>query len=407
MEKKYLHRWLFPKILEATQYHQVVAVTGPRQVGKSTLLRAEFSQWRFINLDDTKVLTQAKKDPSFLLEAKQPTFIDEAQRAPELFLEIKRIVDEDASRQFILSGSANFLLMKNIADSLAGRAVYFHLGPMTQGELGGVDYEGRLDLLFQGKVERLDEAFASQDLAALVWKGSMPVLIKNQSPNFLISWREAYISTYLEKDLRDVSEIAYLADFQRLMQVLSLRNGMIANSSEIARDVGISQPTAHRYINILQTHGIIEKIDPYFTNKTKRVVKSPKIMWMDSGIACQLADIYSAEELISAREFGGMLESFFYTQIRQMAELYNPTLSLYFWRTQAGQEVDFILKKGKQLLAIELKASKGVCYQDTQSLQAFMKLHPECSFGIIAYNGEKIIPFSEKIFALPLSFFLS
>ena len=405
-EKNYHKRWLAPIIREAVKGTPVTILTGARQVGKTSLLQQEFSTgWRYLTLDDLDLLEQCKRSPEIVLSSEEPTIFDEAQRAPELFIAIKRIVDQDRSRRFILSGSANLLLMKQVSESLAGRSVFFELAPLTQGELlhhSPPNFLTRCfsaDLTFKVKKDNSKSA----PLNELVWRGGMPQSLAEKKESVLLQWRDAYTQTYLERDLRQLSQIDNLTDFRRLMIASALRTGQLLNVSEIGRDIGLKQPTAHRYLNLLEVSCLLYRLPPYTVNKGLRLVKSPKLMWVDSGLASHLAGYFSADDLLKSREWGGMLECFVYFHLRELTNLMIPCPRIHYWRTRQGEEVDFVLEQGRHLVAIEVKGTQKVTYRDTIALQTFLSQYPNAKSGIILYAGREVVKFGDKIVALPLS----
>ncbi len=400
----YCNRWLQPLLQRKTKDHPVVVVTGARQVGKTTLLKEEFPTWNYLTLDDFDLMAQLKKDPEFILSNKQPLILDEIQRLPELFLVIKKIVDEHPSSRFILSGSANLLLMNHVSESLAGRAVFLDLGPLTQGEILKLPPSNFLQNLLDGKKSSLICSYEScKDLSHKVWRGGMPRIYNQKNAEVIIEWFEGYLRTYLEKDLKQLSQIDYLADFRQLMIASALRCGNILNLSQFGCDVGLKQPTAHRYMNLLEISGLVFRLPAYAVNRGKRLIKRPKIMWLDSGLASFLSGHYSANDLKSSREWGGILECFAFHHLKQLASLLVPNPLIHYWRTSAGQEVDFVIEQGKKLTAIEIKSATKVRYGDTLPMQTFLKDYPQAKIGVILHSGEQVEEIVKGIFALPLS----
>lgn len=401
----YYERWITPRLRQAVEEFPVVVLTGARQVGKSTLLRnAEpFRDWRFRSMDDFDTLRQAGEDPQALWAGADRIVLDEVQKAPDLLSAIKLAVDSHPGRfRFVLSGSANLLLMKQVSESLAGRAIYFVLDPMSLGE-AQKSTEPRLLL------ELLDGALPAErsipdevpDLAPLLMRGLMPPLLRLDTQQAWVRWWDGYITTYLERDLRQVSQIDALVDFRRLMELAALRSGQLLNQAEIARDAKMSQPTVHRYLNLLETTHLFERLPAYTANRTSRLVKSPKSFWNDTGLAVHLSGYYDAGELRNARELGAFFETLIYHHLRVLARLMTPAARLYFWRTQGGAEVDFVVEHGRRLVAIEVKRSEKLRYGDADGLRAFLKEYPEADAGLILYSGRDIVHLGSKIIAVP------
>ncbi|MBI4670748.1 MAG: ATP-binding protein [Chloroflexi bacterium] len=327
-ELEYYPRWLTSQLQAAVSQHPVVVLTGARQVGKSTLLRnaAPFAVWNYYTLDDYDVLHQVQRDPKALWAGASNIVLDEVQKAPQLLSAIKLAVDQAKGRlRFVLSGSANLLLMQHVSESLAGRAIYFALQPMTFGETQRKPAPTILGELLAGSLparRRLKSELP--DLLPLLLRGWMPVLLRLNAPQAVLQWWEGYIATYLERDLRQISQIESLADFRRVMQLLALRTGQLLNQSEVARDAALSQPTTHRYINLLETTYLVQRIPAFTASRTTRLLKAPKIHWTDSGLAIYLAGYFDVESLQRARELGNLYETFVIQHLRVLAELETP-----------------------------------------------------------------------------------
>lgn len=404
MERKYCKRWLQPLLSRKTKDHPVVIVTGARQVGKTTLLKEEFPNWNYLTLDDYDLLAHLKKDPEFILSSKQPLILDEVQRLPELFVVVKKIIDQHPEFRFILSGSANLLLMEKVSESLAGRAVFLELGPLTQGEINALAPSQFLESLLKRNDFSFERSYLScKDLLFWGWHGGMPQIYQRKNREAIIEWFEGYISTYLEKDLRQLSQIDNLTDFRHLMIGSALRSGNLLNISQLGRDVGLKQPTAHRYMNLLEVSGLVFRLPAYAINRGKRLVKSPKIMWIDSGIAAFLCGFYSPEDLEKSREWGGILECFVFHHLKQLANLITPSPHIHYWRTVSGNEVDFVIEYGKSLIGIEVKSSSRVSYGDIVNLKQFLNEYPNAKAGIVFHCGDQVEQFAKNIFALPIS----
>ncbi|MCL5073839.1 MAG: DUF4143 domain-containing protein, partial [Actinobacteria bacterium] len=216
-------------------------------------------------------------------------------------------------------------------------------------------------------------------------------------------WWESYSATYLERDLRELSQVSSLIDFRNLMQILAFRTARVLNQSEVSRDSSISQPTTHRYINLLQTSHIIEVIPAFFKNRTKRLVKSPKIYWIDPSMAIYLAGFYDKKSLENSREYGLFFESLVYHHLRISVNLFKPKANIYHFRTTGGQEVDFIIEHGNKLIAVEVKMADKVKYDDLKNIRIFMEEYPETIAGLIIYNGTELQYMDKKIIAVPIS----
>ncbi|MFA5858031.1 MAG: ATP-binding protein [Elusimicrobiota bacterium] len=400
----YRTRWI-SKILEpATKSFKVVVLTGARQTGKTTFLQNEpiFSGWHYLTLDDYNVLEQSQNDPQSLWYSHDKVIIDEAQKSPGILSAIKLEVDRHPGKRFVLSGSANLLLMRSVSESLAGRAVYFKLNPMSLGEIHRDKYVNTVETLFSVKLPQKGRVKRKTQVTDYLLNGFVPPLINSEKvTGGVTNWWNGYVSTYLERDLRALSQVDSLVDFRRLMQILALRTGTVLNRANVARDAGLSRPTTTRYINLLEVSNIIELIPGYYNNRSKRVVKSPKLYWFDPGIGVFLSGIYDENELKDSKEYGAFFESMVYHHLRIYTELLTPPGKLFFWRTEYGDEVDFVIQHGTKLLAVKVKLTKQVGYNDTQGLRQFMRIFPETVVGVLVYTGEKVVQLDDKIIAVP------
>ncbi len=406
-ESEYLPRWITPRLQAAVREHRIVVLTGARQVGKSTLLRRSdpFTQWKYLTLDDYDVLRQAEADPHALWTGTQHVVLDEVQKVPALLSAVKQAVDSSREAlHFVLSGSANLLLMRRVSESLAGRAVYFVLAPMTLGELQRRPPSTLLPDLLAGRWPS-DGAAAPQvdELMDLLLRGSMPALLHLSGPTAWVEWWEGYVTTYLERDLRQISQIDSLLDFRRIMELLALRTGQLLNQSEVARDGKISQPTVHRYINLLEATYLLERLPAFRGSRSTRLLKSPKVYWADPALAIFLAGYYDVATLQAARELGAFFESWVVHHLRVLAELLTPRGRLFYWRTTSGQEVDLVVEQGQRLLAIEMKWSQTVRFADAAGLRLFLQQHPQAVGGVLLYRGTKVHRLDKRIVALPVS----
>lgn len=402
---EYVERWLTADLQAAIQQHQIVILTGARQVGKSTLLRnaAPFRDWRFVTLDDYDALRQADESPQGLWAGTNQIILDEVQKVPKLLAAIKQAVDTHPGRyRFMLSGSANLLLMRQVSESLAGRAVYFVLDPLTAGEEHARPKPDLIERLLTGWLPAEQEfSTPAPDHLSIMLRGLLPALLPLANPRDWTRWWEGYVATYLERDLRQISQIDSLADFRRLMELAALRSGQVLNQTDLGRDAGLSQPTVHRYLNLLETTHLFERLQAYQINRGQRLIKSPKVMWNDPGLAVFLSGYYSAADLAMSRELGSFYELLIYHHIRVLTRLLTPSARLYFWRTGQGSEVDFVLEYGRKLIVFEVKHRSQANFGDTAGLRAFIAAYPHTQAGIVVTNGRAIQRLDEKIIAIP------
>jgi predicted AAA+ superfamily ATPase len=402
-EKKYLNRDLGPKVKSALGSFPVVTITGPRQVGKSTFLRNEFSGFRYINLDDFSLLGQARDDPGSLWEGFDEVIIDEVQKAPRTLEAVKLEVDRSKRRKrFLLSGSFNLLLMSKVTESLAGRAVYLEMLPFTYREMKGRGGSpSKLEEIMRKDFQLDEGSTRKEDPLPHILRGFLPPLLELSDLRDVLLWWEGYVRTYLERDLRELSQIENLVDFRRLLGALAPRTGSVLNQSALARDTGISQPTVYRYIKLLEVSNLLVRVPPFTASRSKRIVKSPKLYYVDPGLNAFLAGYHDMDSLRSARELGALFESLVHLQLRADAELQVPRVGIYFWRTSGGQEVDFVLEQGRNLVAVEVKLTSRPSYNDIKNLLLFLGEHPQAIRGVLVHAGSALRHLHSKVIAVP------
>lgn len=403
----YLNRWITPSLQQASRDHAIIVLTGARQVGKSTLLlNAEpFRDWRYHSLDEFDILAQARRDPEALWAGTDRVILDEVQKAPDVLVAVKRAVDRNPGKyRFVLSGSANLLLMKRVSESLAGRAVYFILDPLALGELHQTQPPELLTRLLAGDFPAegsLPQAPA--DPTETLMRGLMPALLALDSPQSWTRWWDGYVATYLERDLRQVAQIDALLDFRKTMEMVALRSGQLLNQSEVARDAQLAQPTVHRYLNLLETTNLFERLPAYAVSHTTRLLKSPKAFLNDPGLAVFLSGYYELDDLKKSREYEAYFETLIYHHLRLLTHMLTPAGRLSFWRTQRGTEVDFVVEHGRRVIAVEVKTTQNLGYGDIAGLQAFLEEHPGAAAGLLLHNGAEIRRLDKKILAVPWS----
>lgn len=235
----------------------------------------------------------------------------------------------------------------------------------------------------------------------LILRGFMPALLRLTGKQDILDWWSGYVSTYLERDLRALSQISSLPDFRRVMELAALRTGQLMNQSEVSRDSGVSQPTVHRYLNLLEASFLIHRVPAFARNRGKRLIKSAKLYWTDSALAAFLAGHYDEAGLRTSREVGGLFENLVLQQLQVSASLMSPQARIHYWRTAAGQEVDFVLEWGRSLVAFECKLSDRPKFEDARFLNLFLSDYPECACGVVVHTGSNIARLGERVIALP------
>lgn len=384
----------------------VVILLGARQTGKTTLVRSlpALAGLPYLTLDDFDLRTQAESDPEAVVARAPSLILDEVQRARDLLIAVKRAVDDDPRRtpgRFILTGSANLLMMERVRETLAGRAVYVTLWPFTRGELLGRGETGPWGALVSAKSADWPALLKQRGNTAIDWKaavrrGGLPVpsLRLADDEEARTSWYSGYVQTYLERDLQAIRAVENLADFNHLMRAASLRIGNLVNQTELGRDTGISQPQVHRYLNVLETSYQIVRLPAYAVNRTKRLIKSPKLYWSDTGLALHLAG--------GVEPGGAHLENFVLADLIAWRDVQSRRPEILYWRTAAGQEVDFVIETPRRLLPIEVKAATRVRPADARGLVAFLEEYPDLADGaLLLYAGSEIYPLAKGVLAAP------
>jgi predicted AAA+ superfamily ATPase len=401
-EIKYISRRIAKKIRDIVNKFPIAVITGARQVGKSTMLRHEFNDFTYITMDDYAVREQARFDPQSLWIGKDKVIIDEAQKFPHIFEAIKLTVDSsNRSRRFILSGSSNLLLMKQVTESLAGRAIYFELLPITFGEINEALEPANYFNLWDEKYLQAEAALEKVDPLMFLMRGFMPPLLNAEDHTDVLYWMDGYVRTYLERDLREMSQVDSIIDFRNVMQSLAFRTGNVLNQADVARDTNISASTVFRYIKLLEISNIVQRIHVYSKNRRKRIIKSPKLFFIDPALNIFLSGYHDAETLQKSREFGNYFESMVYLHLRALCELMVPKAGLYYWRTVNRQEIDFVIEHARKLLAIEVKYTANPSAYDIKNLLLFMEDYPETVRGILIHTGTDIRWLHSRIIAVP------
>lgn len=371
-------RQILEKLREMAGKFPVLTITGPRQSGKTTLCRQVFSDYRYVSLETPDIRLFAENDPrGFLEEYKGQVIIDEAQNVPKLFSYIQGIVDESKQvGQFILTGSQNFLLLEKISQSLAGRVYVFHLLPFNQLELS--------------------QAY-QQEVFAAVYKGGYPVIYDREVEP--IDYFPSYIQTYIERDVRSILQVKDLNLFSAFIKTCAGRVGQLFNASAVGAELGIDYKTVQSWFSILETSFIVYRLQPWHVNFNKRIVKTPKIYFYDTGLANNLLGIKSAEELQSHYAKGALFENYVINEhIKNDRNKGNNNMP-FFWRDNIGNEVDLLIDNGNNLKIVEIKSSKTIHADFFKGLNYFDKIQQNYQVQrFITYAGdENRIQFDTKI----------
>lgn len=386
-----IKRILSSKLEEAAKKYPVLTITGPRQSGKTTLARYVFKDYQYVSLEDPDNAKMAKEDPrGFFNQHPEQIIIDEVQRVPKLFSYIQTIVDkEERPGRFVLTGSHNFLLMESVTQSLAGRCAIFHLLPFSRAELMGtasLDIEN-LEILKTSVVKQ-----SQGDLYKMLYTGFYPrIYDKHLEPQ---EWLQDYLYSYIERDVRLISNIGDVETFQRFMGLCAARSGQILNMISLASDCGIAPATAKKWLSILEVSFIVKLLRPYYSNFNKRLIKSPKLYFTDTGLLCHLLKIRSDERLSKSKFRGQIFETWVVSEF--IKNFYNRRREpdMFFWRDSNANEVDLIVSRGNEILPVGIKSSQTFDSNLIDELTFWRNLtgnpkHP----GILVYGGDKILEF--------------
>jgi uncharacterized protein len=379
-----------------------VVLTGARQTGKSTIAKELLAPNRdYYTLDDLEILDLARRVPEQLLAGKRPITLDEIQREPSLLPMVKLAIDQDRSEgRFLLTGSANLALMEQVSESLAGRASYLTLWPMTRREQLGLGSCGHWEALFQAKEEDWKEVLEAgkerqEDWRGLAQRGGFPTpAVHMHQDEARRIWFDGYLRTYLERDLQALSAISSLPDFRRLMKATCLRLGQLTNQTELGRDVGLPQATVHRYLNLLEMSYMLIRLPAFAVNRTKRLIKSPKCYWGDLGLALFLTG--------ESEPSGAHLENLILLDLLTWRDASLRQVEICYWRTTNGEEVDFVVDTDGKLLPIEVKATRRPTVGDAKHLLRFQQEYgPQATAGLLLHGGEEMKWLAPRILAVP------
>jgi len=385
----------------------VVLLNGARQTGKTTLAQAlaAGSGAQYFTFDDLATLALAAGDPSgFIRNLTGPVVLDEIQKAPKLFSAIKLAVDKDRQPgRFLLTGSANVLTLPRLSESLAGRMEVIPLYPFSAGELVGAA-EGFLARLFAGTIATSKRASAGGDIAARLTRGGYPEATQREAEDRRGAWFASYISTILQRDVRDLARVDALHTLPNLLKLLAARASGLLNLADVGRDAGLPHTTLTRYLALLETVFLVHRLPAWSHNLGQRLVKAPKLHLVDSGLACHLLGA-DARRLSEDRPLmGRLLESYVVGELRKQVSWADSRTALYFFRTATGLEVDVVLERPDGSVAgIEVKASASVGASDFAALKTLRnQLGQLFRAGVVLYLGDQVVPFGDKLWLVPL-----
>lgn len=399
-----LPRLLASHMVRAAEVMPVVVLGGARQTGKSTLAR-EFTGGRslYTTLETPAVLGRAQNDPETFVGQADEMVIDEVQRAPDLLLAIKTAVDGDHPRRpgrFILTGSANLLLMKRVRESLAGRASYITLHPLTRREQLGLGSAGIWSELLATHPKRWRDLLRAQEAPEEDWRdlarrgGYPPAALGIRDDGDRWLWFDGYLRTYLQRDIPEISAIENVPDFDKVLRAITIRAGTIVNQTQLARDFAIPQSTVQRYVNVLETSYQLVRLPAYTVSRTRQLVKSPKYYWSDTGLALALANERNPR--------GEHLENLAVHDLLAWrdAQVLPPRIS--YWRTSKGYEVDFVIETNDLVLPIEVKTTAQPSTRDLASIRVFLEEYGDrARAGLVLHTGVETFWIAERVLAAP------
>lgn len=408
MKTLYIKRHIEGAVLEREKMKGAVVVTGARQVGKTTLLKNLKKDIPYLTLDDLRVQRAALEEPSAFFESNPPPlFVDEVQYAPDLFHYIKIILDETRKKgAFFLTGSQTFHLMENVTESLAGRAAVLELLGLSSREIKGESW----NLPFLSTSEYLanratcSHAFTKKDIWRDIHRGSMPELIVEQDYDWQAFYSD-YVKTYIERDVRKLAQVGNESDFLNFMTVVAAMTGQMLNLASIARQVRISEPTAKRWLSILKTSGLVYILKPYFNNLINRVVKTPKVHFLDIGLAAYLTRWITPETMSTGAMNGNFFESFVFSEILKSYTNAGKEADLYYLRDSNGREIDLLLHENGTLFPLEIKMHSEPTANDIKHFNMLENLsNINVGEGGVICLSNKCLPLKDKHKIIPISY---
>lgn len=400
-------RLIEPRIAESLLDTPVVLLAGPRQAGKTTLVRqsAEQNGLRYLTMDDELTLLSAHEDPVGMIRSLDRAVIDEIQRAPQLLLAIKKSVDEDRRPgRFLLTGSANLMALPTVADSLAGRMETLSLLPLSQSEIERHSANW-IDSAFAGRILGVDKPALGDDLIERVLRGGYPEAISRLSVKRRVAWTRQYIDAIIQRDVRDVAGIEKLDQLPRFLRALAQTAGQMCNYTQLGGQVGLDGKTAARYVGVFEHMYLLKRIDVWARNRLNRVVKTPKLQFVDSGLLAALLDLTAEEAHQDRTRFGNVLETFVFGELLKHTTTADGDYRLMYYRDADKFEVDIVIENAAgELVGIEVKAAATVKERDLRGLKKLANLAgSQFKMGVLLYDGAETMPLGDGIWAAPLS----
>lgn len=402
----FFHRYIEPRIAEAMADTPVVLLAGPRQAGKTTLVKQVAEQGlKYLTMDDELTLLSAREDPAGMIRSLDQAVIDEIQRAPALLMSIKKSVDEDRRPgRFLLTGSANLMALPTVADSLAGRMETLLLFPLSQREIEGQP-KNWLDSVFAGQLPQPNHAEGKDDLVGRVIRGGYPEVISRSTAKRRTVWVRQYIDAIIARDVRDVLGLEKLDQLPRFLRALAQTAGQMCNYAKLGGQVGLDGKTAAKYIGVFEQMYLLKRVEVWARNRLNRIVKTPKLQFIDSGLLATLLDLTENEVQKDRTRFGNVLETFVFSELLKHSSTSDGEYQLMYYRDADKVEVDIVIENAAgQLVGVEVKASATVKDSDLRGLRKLASLAgKDFRMGVLLYDGQEIMPLGKGIWAAPLS----
>lgn len=399
-------RLIEARVAEALSDTPVVLIAGPRQAGKTTLVRQmENRGLSYLTLDDELTQLAAKEDPVGLIRSLDRAIIDEIQRAPQLMLAIKKSVDEDRRPgRFLLTGSANLMALPTLADSLAGRMETLTLLPLSQSEMHGTRLNW-LDSVFAGDLPKVSAPLVGEALVDAVLRGGYPEAVSRGTSRRRTAWARQYIDATIQRDVRDVASIDRLDQLPRFLRALGQVSGQMCNYTQLAGQVGLDHKTAARYVGVFEQMYLLKRVEVWARNRLNRVVKTPKMHFIDSGLLSTLIGLTPATAKQDRSQFGHVLETFVYGELLKHASTADGDYQLLYYRDHDQYEVDVVVENaGGQLIGVEIKAAASVGTNDLRGLKRLASIAgDQFKLGVILYDGTETLPLGDRLYAAPIS----
>jgi uncharacterized protein len=414
----YKPRLLETKISEYFEVFSVVSVIGPRQCGKSTLLehysKQSQSKWQYFNLDIRALRSKVEADPDlFVKDFDSNIIIDEAQKVPDLFDALKSLVDKKFPHKILLSGSTNFLMLESISESMSGRVGILEMLPFSLSESLEISSNNIVYRLIQAKdtksalkeLKNLDHV-EEKEIFDFILKGGFPKIHELKSNKAIDTWFQSYLTTYIDKDVRDIANISDLENFQNVYKLLAYQSSNMLNFSNIAGDIGLDTKTIKKFFTVLEMTYHYKKLFSFRENFKAKISKTPKLFSIDTGMLNHLLNNFEKDEMLNSGHWSKILETWVFSELYKQIKNSSPKRDLYFYRTRNDSEVDFVIQVGKQLIPIEVKSGYQVKPMQLRSMKTFIDDYSakfKVPFGIVFHRADEVSNLADNIIGVPLT----